>query len=99
MGMGVLFLAITVLVVRFRIIEANAIKNFVVGFYTIIVLMIFWYQGLVDWKIGGIIAIGQGTGGYLTAHYASRIPNADKYAYYLLVTIVVLAVISLFDLF
>lgn len=99
MGMGIIYLAITVLFVRFKIIEANAIKNFIVGFYTLFVLAIFAYQGMVDWKIGGIIAIGQGTGGYLTAHYATRIPNADKYAYYLLVVVVILAVFSLFDIF
>ncbi len=99
MGMGIFFLFVTVLVGKYNIIEANAIKGFIVLLYTIVVLLIFHWKGLVDWKAGGIIAIGQMTGGYVTANFASKFPGADVWAYRLLVTIVILSILSLFGVF
>jgi uncharacterized membrane protein YfcA len=98
MGMGIFFLAAMVLLARYNLIEANAVKIFVVFIYTIFILIIFQWRGLIDWKIGGIIAIGQMTGGYLTAHYASKFKSAEIWAYRLLVIIVVWAILSLFGL-
>jgi len=97
MGMGVLFLAVTVLLFGYNLIESNAIKNFVVFLYHIIVVLIFHYQGLIDWKIGGTIGIGQMTGGYLAAQYASTFPNAQVWAYRLLVVVMILAILSVFN--
>lgn len=98
MGMGVFFLAAMVLIARYNIIEANAVKIFVVFVYTIFVLAIFHWNGLIDWKIGGVIAIGQTVGGYVTAIWASRFKQADRWAYYLLVFIVLAALIRMFEL-
>ena len=98
MGMGIFFLAILVLIAKFNIIEANAIKTLVVSCYTIIIILIFHFNGMVDWKIGGIIAIGQTFGGYLTAHYASKYKEAEIWAYRLLVMIVVLVILKLFGI-
>lgn len=96
MGMGVIYLAVMVLLAKVNIMESNALKVFTTGLLTIFALSIFHYKGLVDWKIGGIIAIGQATGGYLTATYVSRFEKADQVAYWVLVVIVVTAVIRLF---
>jgi len=96
MGMGVIFLAVMVLLSKVNIMESNAIKMMAVGLLTIFVLSIFHYKGLVDWKIGAIMAIGQATGGWATATYVSRYKRADEVAYWVLVVIVVTAVIRLF---
>lgn len=96
MGMGVFFLIIMVLGMRMNIIESNALKNFVIGFYTLLLIALFHYQGMIDWKLGGIMAVGQSAGGYLTARFASRHKNADKIAYYLLIIILIAALIKLF---
>ncbi|MEL6865897.1 MAG: sulfite exporter TauE/SafE family protein, partial [Bacteroidota bacterium] len=77
MGMGVFFLAAMVLGARFSIMESNAIKIFVVGLYTLLAIAIFQWNGLIDWKVGLLMAIGQTTGGWFTAHYASKYPGAD----------------------
>ena len=98
MGMGVFFLAALVLGAKYSLIEGNAIKSFVVAAYTILVIAIFQYKGLIDWKVGAILAIGQTAGGYLTAQYASRYKNANVWAHRLLVVVVLLAVIKLFNL-
>ena len=99
MGMGIFFLGVMVLVARFNLIEANAIKIFVVFLYTIVVLSIFQWKGLVDWKYGLIIAIGQVAGGYLSAEFASKYKNAQKWAYGLLIVIVVTVLLKLFGVF
>lgn len=99
MGMGVLFLVITVLIARFELIEANAIKSLVIAVYTIFVLGIFHAKGLIDWKIGAILAVGQTVGGYLTARFASSYPKANVWAHRLLIVVVIGAILKLFNVF
>lgn len=99
MGMGIIFLAVTVLGARFSLLDANILKSVIVALYSIPVVLIFHWQGLIDWKFGALMAIGQTIGGYLTAHYASRYPQANLWAYWLLVIMIVLAIAMLFDLF
>ena len=98
MGMGVFFLAVMVLGAKYSIIEANAVKAPVVGIYTILAILIFHFQGMIDWKIGLIMAIGQTFGGYYAAVFATRYKNADIWAHRILVTVVILAIVKLFDL-
>ena len=96
MGMGVFFLIIMVLGMRVNIIESNAFKGLVIGAYTLIVIGMFHFQGLIDWKIGGIMAIGQTLGGWLTARFASRSKWADQVAYYVLIVVLVAAIIRIY---
>lgn len=98
MGMGVIFLAAMVLVARYNIIDANAVKAFVVFLYTIFVIGIFQYKGLIDWKLGSIVAIGQAVGGYLTAQFASKYEKADIWAYRLLVIIMILVILKTYNI-
>jgi uncharacterized protein len=97
--MGIFFLAVMVLVARYSITEANAVKIFVVMLYTIIVVAIFQWKGLIDWKIGLVLALGQAIGGWMAAIFASRFPGADVWAYRLLVFVVVLALLKMFGVF
>lgn len=98
MGMGIFFLAVMVLGARYSLLDANVIKSFVVGLYTIVVIVIFQLNGLIDWKIGALMAVGQTAGGWLTAHYASNSPKANVWAHRLLVVIVIVAIVKLFGL-
>ncbi len=88
MGMGVFLLIVLVLIGRLNIMDANIIKVLAVSLYTIIAIGIFAYKGMIDWKIGGIIAIGQFTGGWLGAEFGSKWKHADRFSYWLLVCIV-----------
>ena len=98
MGMGVFFLAVMVLFAKYSIIDSNAVKLFAVTFYTVFVIAIFQWNGLIDWEVGAVMAIGQTTGGYLTANFASKYESADVWAYRLLVFVVFMAIIKLFNL-
>lgn len=96
MGMGVFFLALTVLVLKYNIIDANAMKTVITTSFTILVILIFQWKGLVDWKAGSGIAVGQAAGGYLTAEFASKNAKAEIWAYRVLVCVIVLALASSF---
>lgn len=98
MGMGIFYLAALVLIAKYDLIKANAVKIFVVFAYTGIVLALFHWRGLVDWKYGSIIAVGQATGGYYAAKVASTSPKASLVAYWILVVVVIVVVLRLFGL-
>lgn len=99
MGMGVLFLIVMVLIAGYNIIDANVLKSFVVVLYTLVAIGIFHWQGLIDWKIGMIMAVGQTAGGWWTANFASNYPQADIWAYRVLVIVVIGALLNMFGIF
>ena len=98
MGMGVFFLAAMVLVAHYNIIDSNAVKGAVVALYTLAAVAIFAWQGMIDWKLGGLMAIGQTAGGYLTARFAATDPRAGTWAYRILVVVVVWAIARMFGI-
>lgn len=96
MGMGIFFLAVLVLLSRFPMIEANAIKAFVVTIYTLIMVMLFHFRGMVEWPIGILLGVGQFAGGWITAKTISKYPGMNRVAYYFLIAIIVFSIASLF---
>ncbi|MDQ3015527.1 MAG: sulfite exporter TauE/SafE family protein [Bacteroidota bacterium] len=99
MGMGVFYLAVLVLVTRLPMIESNGIKAVSVGIFTLFAVIIFAFAGQVVWLIGLIMGVGQFLGGWVSAHYASKVTYAPKIAYYVLIVAVLLSVLKLFDIF
>jgi len=97
MGMGIVFLAVMVLLARYSLIDANAVKIVVVGIYTTLAIAIFQYKGLIDWKIGLIMAIGQTIGGYYTAVFAAKYEHANVWAHRVLVVVVILALAKMLN--
>lgn len=96
-GFGVLFLMVAVMLSNYGLIKANGLKLFIVAIYTIGVLLYFQLNGTILWKYGLLIASGQAVGGYLTARNMSRMEGANKWAYRLLVLVVVLVTIKNFE--
>lgn len=92
-GSGLFMLAALVLLAKKELLEANAIKMFIILFYSVIVIAMFHYKGLIDWKAGAILAVAQAAGSYLTATYASRLPNANLWAYRLLIIIILVIIV------
>lgn len=99
MGMGLFFLAAMVLGARFSMTESNAAKLAVVAIYTGIAIFVFAWKGMIDWKLGAIVAVGQSLGGWFTAAYASKSKRANEVAYWVLVIVVVAGILSLFGVF
>jgi uncharacterized membrane protein YfcA len=98
MGMGIFLLAFFVLGQGRNLMQSNVLKILVVTAYTIVVFGLFAFNGLVVWKIGAVIGLGQLVGGWATAHYASRMKSADLLAYVVLLLVVIAVVIKNFIL-
>lgn len=96
MGMGLFFLAVMVLISKRSLLEANVLKLVAIGLYTFFVLLLFWWRGYLDWSAGLILAAGQATGGWLTAYYATRIPNINLIAHRLLIVMILVALVRMF---
>ncbi len=96
MGMGVFFLAATVLLARYDIIRANALKSAVVGIYTLIAVIYYAAIGLIHWPLGLLLAVGQMGGAYLTARFATQNDQAALWAYRLLVVVIIGAIVKVF---
>lgn len=98
MGMGIFFLAVTVLVAKMPMANANGLKSFSIAIYTLIVLIIFSINGMVSWQEGAILAVGQAVGGWLGGSFGAKHPKANVVTYWLLVCIVIVAIIHVFGL-
>ncbi|WP_027418292.1 sulfite exporter TauE/SafE family protein [Crocinitomix catalasitica] len=98
MGMGIIFLAFSVLVGKFDMLSANAMKIICVGSYTGVVLLIFALNGWVNWWAGGLIAVGQIIGAMISSRFASNHPKANIVAHRLLIVVVVFAIVKYYFL-
>lgn len=96
MGAGIFFLGLMVLLAGRPIMEGNILKAVVITIYTLIVLLVFMYKGLVDWEAGIYLAIGQALGGWISGKYAKDSPYASKVSYYLLLVVIVVVIYRLF---
>jgi uncharacterized membrane protein YfcA len=69
-GTGYFLLAVFVLMNGYNLLQANAIKNFVVLLYVPFSLAIFIYRGEVNYEYGFIHAIGNVIGAYIASRWA-----------------------------
>lgn len=98
-GFGILFLMIMVMLARYTIVRANALKIAVVAIYSFFVVGWFWYRGMIEWIPGLTMAIGQSVGGFVTARFLSKYEGANKVAYWFIIIIVSLVIIKNFELY
>lgn len=66
-GMGFILLPIMTRVLGFTLVAANVHKVFIIFTYTASALLVFGSQVPLLWWVGGIMAIGNGVGGWLGA--------------------------------
>ena len=96
-GVGFFMLAGLVLGCGFDLLKANALKLFLVLIYTAIALGIFIFYGLVDWKMGLLLACGNMAGAWLGARLSLK--WGAKYIRYILMAALVIVALKLFGLF
>ncbi len=97
-GFGVIFLMVAVGMAKYELILANGLKIGIVALYTIVGIMIFQYKGMIVWKMGLLLSVGQAIGGYVASTYMTRMKEANKWAYYILVFIVGAVIVNKFEL-
>ena len=98
MGMGIFLLALLVLGERMDLFRANILKSLIVLVLTIFTLTIFHFSGLVDWKIGAMLGLGQALGAYITSKYFIHLPKANVWTFRLMVVLIVAAIFKSFVL-
>ncbi len=96
-GIGFILLATLNLVEEFNLIEANAVKVFIVMCYTIIAVIVFTLSGKIIWKYGLILALGNSIGAWIGVNSAIR--RGEKFIKYVLIIAVVIACSKLFGVF
>jgi len=69
-GTGYFLLAVFVLMNGYNLLQANAIKNFIVLLYVPFSLAIFIYHGEINYEYGLIHAIGNMIGAYIASRWA-----------------------------
>ena len=88
-GVGVFLLLALVLSSGHALVKSNAIKLLFVLFLTCPALIIFAYKGLVDWKIGLVLALGNMLGAWFAANEAVK--YGAKFVRYILICVVLFA--------
>lgn len=74
-GIGFMMLAFLPYVNRLSIIKSNAVKVAVVCCYTVAAVITFQYHGLINWKYGLILALGNASGAWVSSRWSVRIPE------------------------
>ncbi len=97
-GVGVFILAAMVLGTGYSLIHANAVKLVLILIITLVALVIFINQGLIDWGLGLLMAIGQGIGAWLAARFATQYKNANVWVHRLLIAVIVISIIQFFGI-
>lgn len=90
-GIGFMVIAAATGLHHFSLVKTNYIKVFAALLYTAVAVLVFAFQDKIMWKIGLLLAVGQGIG----AWYASRwsVDASEKWVKrILLVAVIVLAV-------
>ncbi len=79
--------------------ETNAIKNLVVATYSLPTIILFMYYGLIEWKIAGVLALGQGLGGWIGAKIATESPKGNSVVKILFYLMLAVSVAKLYGVF
>ena len=78
--------------------QSIAATKFINVFSSGIATLVFMWQGLVDYKLGIILAIAMFVGAYVGAHYATKL-NEDWLKRIFLTTVLLLAIKTIYDFF
>ncbi len=90
-GIGFVILLFLHYVNRMSLVRANATKVAVVFIYTLAALAVFYYNDKILWKVGLVLAIGNGAGAWFSSRIS--VSRGDNYIKgFLIVMVVVMAV-------
>jgi uncharacterized membrane protein YfcA len=90
-GVGFIMLLALSSVNNLSLVKSNAVKVTVVLIYTLAAVVVFAYNDKINWKIGLILALGNGLGGWLASRWS--VDKGDGLVRkFLIVVVVVMAV-------
>ncbi len=71
-GVGFFLLTALALVSGYELLEANALKIFIVLIYTPFAMSVYWYNGHLEWSLAVLTGIGNVLGGFLASGLAIK---------------------------
>ncbi|MEK6153655.1 sulfite exporter TauE/SafE family protein [Flavobacteriaceae bacterium 3-367] len=92
-GLGFIIILFLHYVNRLTLVKANATKVAVVFIYTLSALAVFVLNDKVDWKVGLILAMGNGTGAWIASRFSVK--KGDGFIKTFLVVMVVIMAVKL----
>lgn len=95
-GVGIFMLAALVMVSGFNLVQANALKVFIVLIYSPFALGMFMLSGQLSYGMGLIAAIGNIAGGIVASHFA--VEWGAKVLRWILMAVVILFSLKLFGI-
>lgn len=92
-GLGFITISIVIFFFGLSIIKANATELFSYSVFSLSSVIIFAFNGIIDYKIGMMLFMGMLIGGYLGAHTA--IKKGDKWVKFVFSIIVIVSAIKI----
>lgn len=71
-GIGIVIMLFLNRVNQLSLVKTNATKVGVVSIYSMVALILFAYHDAVDWKLGGLMALGTSLGAWFTSRWSVR---------------------------
>lgn len=72
-GLGIILLAIVQIMGYSEFLIANSLKNLLATTFTIISIVIFGFNGLINWPVAIVMMVASTAGGYLGGRYSKRV--------------------------
>ncbi|WP_420580829.1 sulfite exporter TauE/SafE family protein [Reichenbachiella sp.] len=90
-GVGFIIIAALTGINHLSLVKTNSIKVFVALIYTLFALIVFTWEGQVDWVLGLTLAAGTSIGGWFASRWS--VDKGDQWIrYFLIVTVSIMAV-------
>lgn len=90
-GIGFVIIAVLTNVNGFSLVKTNSAKVFIALVYTAAALVVFIYNGVVNWQYGLVLAAGNSLGGWVTSRWSVK--KGDKWIrWFLIVTVTAMAI-------
>ena len=90
-GVGFVIIAVLSSLHNFSLAKINSIKMLVVLVYTFAALIVFIYEGKINWVYGGVLAVGNSIGAWLASRWSVK--KGDKAVkVFLLISVIGLAI-------
>ncbi|MBZ4655172.1 MAG: integrase [Peptococcaceae bacterium] len=96
-GVGFIIIASLLLLTGMSLVKINSLKNFVVLLYMFISLVVFIWEGKVDWMLGLTLSVGNGIGGWIGSSFA--VAKGDKWIRIFLIAAVTVMAAKLLGIF
>lgn len=95
-GVGFIFLATLNLIEKYDLVQANAVKVFIVMCYTLFAVIIFAFSGKILWVHGLVLACGNSLGAFLGVKAAVK--KGEKAVKIVLAVAIIIACLKLFGI-